>query len=287
MASSNSGAELQVKVESLRAKLDEAEAVLVGAGAGLSTAAGLSYTGDRFKRGFAQFEKAYGFHDMYSAGFYPYPDLESYWAYWSRHVIANRYEPDALPAYRQLRAVLEGREFFVLTTNVDHQFQKAGFPKERLFYTQGDYGLFQCSGPCLAETYDNEGAVHAMATRQRGLRIPSELVPHCPRCGRPMAMNLRVDASFVEDEGWHRAQARYSSFIAAHKGGHVLFLELGVGFNSPGVIKYPFWQMAAANPRAHLACINLCEAWVPVPLRERSLAIGADLAQVVSMLAGE
>lgn len=287
MDSSGSSAGLREQVENLRAELSQADAVLVGAGAGLSTAAGLSYTGERFKRNFAQFEQAYGFHDMYTAGFYLYPDLESYWGYWSRHVMVNRYEPGALPAYRQLRSALQGREFFVLTTNVDHQFQKAGFPRERLFYTQGDYGLFQCSGPCMAETYGNEEAVRAMAAQQRELRIPAELVPRCPRCGRPMAMNLRVDAGFVEDEGWHRAQARYSSFASAHREGRVLFLELGVGFNSPGVIKYPFWQMAAANPQARFACVNLGEAWVPEPLRGRSLAISADLAQVIELLAEE
>lgn len=285
MGYSNSDGGLGEKIERLRAELLGADAVLVGAGAGLSTAAGLCYSGERFEHYFAEFEKAYGYHDMYSAGFYAYPDPESYWAYWSRHVMANRYEPGALPLYRRLKAVLDGCDYFVLTTNVDHQFQKAGFPKDRLFCTQGDYGLFQCSGPCCVQTFDNEELVRAMAERQSGLRIPVELVPRCPYCGKPLAMNLRVDSSFVEDEGWHRAEWRYREFLAAHQGERVLFLELGVGFNSPGVIKYPFWKMAAEKKSARFASINLEEPWVPEALRDRAIAIGGDLAVVLEFLA--
>ncbi|MGN0261280.1 MAG: hypothetical protein ACI4B9_00295 [Eggerthellaceae bacterium] len=173
----------------------------------------------------------------------------------------------------------------MLTTNVDHQFQKAGFPKDRLFYTQGDYGLFQCSGPCCAQTFGNEGIIRAMAERQSGLRIPSELVPRCPNCGKPLAMNLRVDSNFVEDEGWHRAEGRYREFLAAHEDERILFLELGVGFNSPGVIKFPFWKMAAENKNARFASINLEEPWVPAALHDRAIAIGADLAVVLELLA--
>ena len=188
--------------------INAADAVFVGAGAGLSTAAGFTYSGERFERYFADFHARYGFTDMYSGGFYPYATSEELWAFWSRYVMVNRYDLGANPLYVQLRKLLEGRDYFVLTTNVDHQFQLAGFDKRRLFYTQGDYGLFQCSGPCCAETFDNEAQVRAMYEQQRDLRISSELIPRCPHCGREMTMNLRADNKFVQDEGWYAAQAR-------------------------------------------------------------------------------
>ncbi len=257
--------------------LEAADAVVVGAGAGLSASAGFAYAGARFREHFADFEAKYGFHDMYAGGFYPFPTPEERWAYWSRFILLNRYADPPKDTYAVLRSLLRGRDCFVLTTNVDHCFQKAGFDKKRLFYTQGDYGLFQCSAPCAAETYDNEAAIRAMAARQENMRVPTELLPVCPRCGRPMTTNLRVDDAFVEDEGWHAAAGRYQNFLRAHRGQRVLFLELGVGYNTPGIIKLPFWQMTAANPNAAYACINAGEAAVPEALGERGLSIRADI----------
>ncbi len=216
------------------------DAVVVGAGAGLSTSAGFTYSGERFQKYFADFIETYGFSDMYSAGFYPFKTLEERWAYWSRHIWYNRYVPAPKDTYAKLAQLLAGKNFFVLTTNVDHQFQLAGFPKDRLFYTQGDYGLWQCSQPCHENTYDNYETVKLMVETQRDMRVSSELVPHCPRCGEPMSMNLRADHTFVEDAGWHRAAQRYQDFMAAHRADKVLYLELGVGANTPGIIKYPF-----------------------------------------------
>ena len=272
------------QIERLREALDDAGAVVVGAGAGLSIAAGYTYSGERFDALFGDFAARYGFADMYSGGFHPYDTLEEYWAFWSRYIMCNRYEPAPHPVYEQLLDLVHDRDYFAITTNVDHCFQRAGFDKRRLFYTQGDYGLFQCSRPCCQETFDNEGTVRAMVAQQHDLRIPSELVPHCPHCGAPMTMNLRCDDAFVEDDGWHAASERYSDFLRRHQNMRVLYLELGVGGNTPAIIKYPFWQMTAKNPRATYACVNLGEAVAPVEIADRSILIDADIAQVAAEL---
>lgn len=258
------------------------DAVVVGAGAGLSTSAGFTYSGERFQKYFADFIEAYGFSDMYSAGFYPFKTLEERWAYWSRHIWYNRYIPAPKNTYAKLAQLLAGKDFFVLTTNVDHQFQLAGFPKDRLFYTQGDYGLWQCSQSCHENTYDNYETVKLMVETQRDMRVSSELVPHCPRCSEPMSMNLRADHTFVEDAGWHRAAQRYQDFMAAHRADKVLYLELGVGANTPGIIKYPFWQRTYANPLATYACINFGQAQAPIEISERSILIDGDIHRVLT-----
>ena len=258
------------------------DAVVVGAGAGLSTSAGFTYSGERFQKYFADFIEAYGFSDMYSAGFYPFKTLEERWAYWSRHIWYNRYIPASKNTYAKLAKLLAGKDFFVLTTNVDHQFQLAGFPKDRLFYTQGDYGLWQCSQPCHENTYDNYETVKLMVETQRDMRVSSELVPHCPRCSEPMSMNLRADHTFVEDAGWHQAAQRYQDFMAAHRTDKVLYLELGVGANTPGIIKYPFWQRTYANPLATYACINFGQAQAPIEISERSILIDGDIHQALT-----
>lgn len=271
-------------LKQLKNKLEEADAILIGAGAGLSTAAGLTYSGKRFEENFADFKNTFHITDMYSGGFYPFPDLETYWAWWSRHIWINRYEPGPTSLYRNLLQIVKDRNYFVLTTNVDHQFQLAGFDKNRLFYTQGDYGLFQCSKPCTQETYDNETLVCRMVEQQTNMRIPTALIPHCPHCGAPMATNLRVDNSFVEDEGWHEAQNRYRAFISANKNKRILFLELGVGGNTPVIIKYPFWQMTLDNPQATYASINLGESFAPLALESQSILINADIQKVLLYL---
>lgn len=259
--------------------LDGADCVIVGAGSGLSTAAGFTYGGERFRRYFADFARKYGFRDMYTAGFYPFPSLEEHWAYWSRFIYVNRYDAPAGKPYDDLLEIVDGRDYFVLTTNVDHRFQVAGFDKSRLFYTQGDYGLFQCSVPCRQVTYDNERAVREMVAEQRDMRIPTELIPRCPVCGKPMTTNLRADDGFVEDEGWHAACARYEAFLRrALSGGRVLFLELGVGMNTPGIIKYPFWRMVAGCDNARYVCVNTDIAYAPPEIADRSLCFSQDIA---------
>ncbi len=272
------------KLQILSEKLASADAVVAGAGAGLSTSDGFTYSGRRFEENFSDFIGKYGFRDMYSAGFYPFPSPEEHWAYWSRYIYINRYGQEPGKVYQRLRSLLEGKDYFILTTNVDHCFQRAGFDKHRLFYTQGDYGLWQCCVPCCARTYDNEDAVRQMISRQKDMRIPSELIPRCPVCGAPMSMNLRADSTFVEDEGWRRAAERYLDFLRRHDGLNLLFLELGVGGNTPGIIKYPFCQMTAKNPRATYACVNYGEAYAPEEIAGRSICIDGDIGEVLENL---
>lgn len=284
--------------EKLKEVLKDCDAVVIGAGSGLSTAAGFTYSGERFQKYFSDFERKYGFHDMYTGGFYPYETVEEYWAYWSRYIYINRYMNAPLPVYEQLFQLVKEKDYFVLTTNVDHCFQKAGFDKQRLFYTQGDYGLFQCSEPCHLETYDNRETVQKMVLSQgfeiekngrlsvlKGkelkMRVPSDLVPVCLKCGKPMTMNLRCDSTFVQDEGWYEAVERYQMFIRRHAHMKVLFLELGVGYNTPGIVKYPFWQMVKENRDAVYACINYEEAYAPKEIEKQSICISADIGEVL------
>lgn len=275
-----------VQIKNLQTALSEADTVVIGAGAGLSTAAGFTYTGERFEKYFSDFAAKYGIQDMYSGGFYPFATPEEHWAYWSRYIFINRYMDAPKPVYDDLLKLVRDKDFFVITTNVDHCFQKAGFDKNRLFYTQGDYGLFQCSEPCCQETFDNEAVIREMVKRQKDMKIPSELLPVCPHCGKPLTMNLRSDNKFVEDEGWHRAAERYENFLRTRTGGKILFLELGVGYNTPVIIKYPFWQMAAKNPNATYVCINQGQAVCPQEIKRRSICMNADIGQVLQSMSG-
>lgn len=274
-----STAAYSAQVERLKQALDSADAVVIGAGAGLSASAGLTYSGERFETYFKDFADKYGIRDMYSGGFCPFASLEEYWAWWSRHIMVNRYEPAPKPVYDNLLKLVEGKDYFVLTTNVDHQFQLAGFDKKRLFYTQGDYGLWQCSEPCHRRTYDNEETVRRMFAEQRDMRVPTELIPRCPVCGKPMTMNLRADDTFVQDEGWYHAQSRYQDFLRRHEGMRVVFLELGVGRNTPVIIKYPFWKYTHNNTNAFYACINFQEAFAPREISGRSVCVGVDIGE--------
>ena len=274
----------QKEIARLAAALKDAASVVIGAGAGLSTSAGFVYDGERFARYFRDFAEKYGFQDMYSGGFYPYDTAEEHWAYWSRYIWANRYLDPPRPVYQKLLRLVRDKDYFVLTTNVDHCFQKAGFDKKRLFYTQGDYGLFQCSAPCCQETFENKAIVRAMLEQQRGMRIPAELIPHCPRCGKPLTMNLRSDGKFVQDEGWYQAAGRYEDFMRRHQRGKILYLELGVGYNTPGIIKYPFWQRTAQNPEAVYACINRGQAFIPETLRRQAVLIDGDIGAALNQL---
>lgn len=272
------------KISELKNLIENAKAIVIGAGAGLSAAAGFLYSGERFHRYFHDFEVKYNFHDMYTGGFYPYETPEEYWAYWSRYIFINRYSEPPKPVYNELYDLVKDKNYFVITTNVDHCFQKAGFDKQRLFYTQGDYGLFQCSVPCHDKTYDNEKIVRRMTVEQKDMKIPSELIPRCPICGKPMTMNLRSDDKFVEDDGWKAACGRYEKFISHNKDKKILFLELGVGMNTPVIIKYPFWRMTADNKKAQYVCINKDIAFAPNFIAERSLCFSEDIADILDAL---
>ncbi|MBR0375216.1 MAG: hypothetical protein IJH59_01540 [Firmicutes bacterium] len=288
-------------VARLKNEIETADAVIVGAGAGLSTAAGLTYSGQRFEKYFGDFAKKYGIRDIYSGGFYPFPDKETFWAWWARHIYCNRYITPPKPVYRELLELLENKDYFVITTNVDHQFQAAGFDKTRLFYTQGDYGLFQSVDPANQKTYDNrQWVMKAMETQgfvpdaanvfqppHNGsllMRIPTQLIPKCPDDGSDVTMNLRSDDSFVEDEGWHKASASYADFLKRHQNRHLLFLEIGVGMNTPVIVKYPFWAETSENPRAVYACLNHSEAYCPVQIENQSICIDGDSGEVIREL---
>lgn len=268
----------------LRDELEQAETILIGAGSGLSASAGFTYSGERFQEHFGDFAERYGIRDMYSGGFYPFSSLEEYWAWWSRQIYLNRYVDAPRPVYQELLSLVKEKDYFVLTTNVDHCFQKTGFDKNRLFYTQGDYGLWQCSEPCHQETYDNRETVLKMVKEQKDMRIPAELIPCCPKCGKPMTMNLRCDDTFVEDEGWHQASERYSEFLRRHQNTRMLLLDLGTGMNTPGIVKFPFWRMTAANPKAVYACINLGEAYAPGEIEKQSICIDGDIGEALFSL---
>jgi len=300
LSASEPSEDYRKRIGQLRQALRDAEAVIVGAGAGLSTSAGFTYAGERFEQYFADFGNRYGFRDMYSGGFFPYRTPEEKWAFWSRYIYINRYMDAPKPVYGDLMALIGDKDYFVLTTNVDHCFQKAAVDKRRLFYTQGDYGLFQCSGPCRQVTYENEETVRRMVLAQGfsiaedgtltvpesvtlKMTVPTELLPRCPHCGKPLVMNLRADDTFVEDAGWHQAAKRYEDFLRACSD-KALFLELGVGYNTPVIIKYPFWRMTFVTPEATYACINRGEAVAPHEIEDRSICIDGDIAEVLALL---
>ena len=289
------------KIAVLKDQMEKADAVVIGAGSGLSTAAGYTYSGDRFEKYFGDFERKYEFRDMYSGGFYPYQTLEDFWGYWCRYIWINRYGPIPTDLYGRLLGLVEDKDYFVLTTNVDHCFQRSGFDKKRLFYTQGDYGLFQSSSPGSAarnKTYDNykiirriilsegyqigdNGELIVPKDTEIRMSVPSDLVPACPDDGKLMTTNLRCDDSFVEDEGWHQAAERYQDFLRRHERLRVLYLELGVGMNTPGIIKFNFWQYTKENPNAFYACINKGEAYCPQEIAERSVCIDGDIGEAL------
>ena len=285
----------------LKQELETADAVVIGAGAGLSTSAGLTYSGERFEKYFFDFIERFGIPDMYSGGFWPFPDMETRWAWWARHIYFNRYIDAPKPVYKDLLELVKEKNYFVITSNVDHQFQRAGFDKKRLFYTQGDYGLFQRADGRGGKTWDNEdwvmlameaqgferdgdGVFQVPEGRMLSMRIPHDLIPRCPENGSAVSMNLRADDSFVEDEGWHEASACYAAFLKEHEGDHILFLEIGVGANTPVIIKYPFWAMTVENPKAVYACLNYSEAVCPKQIENRSICLDGDSGEVLRRL---
>lgn len=271
-------------ITKIKRLINESDAILIGAGSGLSTSAGLTYSGERFEKIFSDFIERYGFKDMYSAGFYPFGTQEEKWAYWSRHIYINRYDITPGEPYFDLLKLMKDKNYFVLTTNVDHQFQLAGFDENRIFATQGDYGLFQCANACHDRLYDNEKAIRAMIDCQKDCMIPAELVPKCPVCGGDMEVNLRVDDLFVEDEAWREASERYMNFLNKNIKKHILFFEIGVGMNTPVIIKYPFWKMTYQNPKAFYVCVNLGEAYAPQEIAKRSVCINEDIKTVLKLL---
>ena len=291
---------MDAQIKRLKEEIENADAILIGAGAGLSTSAGFTYTGERFDKYFFDFAKTFGIKDIYSGGFYPFPKKEIFWAWWARHIYFNRYVDVPKPVYKDLFNLVKDKDYFVITTNVDHQFQRAGFDKKRLFYTQGDFGLFQSTNLDCKDTFDNKVWVEKALKAQGFIRndknefivpvnkdilmeIPTELIPKTPK-GDDVTTNLRIDDTFVEDEGWHNASSNYADFIRRHENLHVLFLELGVGANTPVIIKYPFWQMTYDNKKAIYVCLNYGEAFCPEKINDRSICIDGDIGDVLKKI---
>lgn len=293
---------LENRINVAKELLEKADFVLIGAGAGLSTAGGFEYGGENFDKYFSDFGEKYGFKDMYSAGFYPYATLEEKWAFWSRYIYVNRYmnaRPNEL--YKTLLETVKNKNYFVLTTNVDHQFQIADFDKNRLFYMQGDYGLFQCELPCRNETYDNKDAVFKMLFSQnflektdngyaladkskRKMTIDASLIPKCPICGRNMTMNLRSDDSFVQDDGWVKHANLYENFLNRAKGKNLLLMEIGVGYNTPIIIKYPFEKTTCSDDKTYLIRINKDYAFCPKEIENKTVLFDEDVKSVLESL---
>lgn len=276
--------EYLAKLRKLVEYFEQADAVLIGAGAGLSTAAGYVYSGKRFYENFHDFIDKYGFTDMYSGGFYKFSSLAEYWAYWSRYIFINRYNYIKNTCYDTLLELIKDKNYFILTTNVDHKFQQTGFDKQRLFYTQGDYGLIQCSKPCHNKTYDNKDIILNMVNQQTNMKVPEDIIPYCPLCSNPLVPNLRADNTFVEDDGWHEAQNRFLHFMEKHMASKILYLELGVGYNTPSIIKYFFIRQTAENKNSIYVLVNLND-YYPEEIKKRTLCFNMDINRVLNDIA--
>lgn len=251
----------------LRHALDRAEYVVIGAGAGLSAAAGLEYSGRRFTDHFGDFIRRYGFTDLYTSSFYPFNTEEERWSHWARHIRQNRYDEASTELYRMLLHAVGRKEWFVITTNVDGQFEKAGFDRERIFAVQGDYAYLQCAEACHDKLYYNEALVREMTQNTKDCRIPASLVPRCPVCGGAMEVNLRKDDHFVQDAHWYESHERYQAFMQKACRRNTLLLELGVGYNTPTIIRFPFERMASQADNITLVRINRDYAEKQAPVR--------------------
>ncbi len=269
--------ELWKQLEEAKRLISEADAIVIGAGAGLSSAAGLTYSGSRFTEHFADFIKEYGLTDMYSSAFYPFETDEKKWGYWSQHLYLNRYQTGSLPLYQDLYELVADKNYFVITTNVDSQFEKAGFEREKIFEVQGNYGEFQCSVPCHDGIYANQETLEIMLANRQGLEVRSEDIPKCPKCGADMMSRLRMDHRFVEDRHWHQQESAYLAFLQQYAEKKLVFLELGVGYNTPTIIKFPFERLNAVLPQASLIRVNLEDEE-----RDGILTISREIGEVVS-----
>lgn len=261
--------------------LNEYDTIVVGAGSGLSAAAGFEYGGKTFMDNFKYMYDLYGYTNMYEASFHDFSTQEEKWGFFSKMIYLNRYQEKENKLYKRLFELIKTKDYFIITTNVDHQFQLAGVDKARLFYTQGDYGLFQCQTPCHNKTYDNEKIVKEMLKSLNNHKIPTSLIPRCPICGKPMTMNLRCDDTFVEDEGWHKAKQRYINFINKVKNKKVLYLELGVGNSTPGWIKYPFMNLTNENKNAMYVVVNEEKQFIPKVIEKKTIVINDNINNVL------
>ncbi len=272
----------QERLEKGKSAINQADFILLGGGAGLSAAAGIKYSGPRFTENFGPFIKKYGLTDMYSAGFYPFKTEEERWAYWSKHISINRYEPDATPLYKDLFKLVRDRDYFVITTNVESQFMKAGFSPDKLFEVQGNYGELQCTKGCHQKSYPNESIIKEMVNKTVDCKIQSDLVPKCPVCGGKMDPHLRINQYFVQDENWYEMNQAYNEFLQKTKGKKIIYMELGIGFNTPGIVRYPFERMTYENDHATLIRLNKDNPDGIEENKDKTIAFTEDMQEVVT-----
>jgi len=271
-------------IEKANQLIVESDAILIGAGAGLSIAAGIAYSGTRFTNNFADYIERYKLTDMYSASFYPFHTLEEKWGYFSRHIKFNRFDAKIGKVYTDILNLVKDKNYFVITTNVDSQFFRAGFHSQRVFATQGDYGKFQCKIACHDELYDNEDVITQMVEKQADCHIPSSLVPYCPVCGGNMVSHLRIDANFIENADWKKTRERYVNFIQQSLGKQFVLLELGVGFNTPGIIRWPMEQIAMNYEKSALIRVNKEHVQPTYDIQDKSLLIENDITEFIEKL---
>jgi len=272
------------RIAQAKIALNEADAIIVGGGAGLSAAAGILYSGKRFTEPFAPFITKYGFKDLYTSSFYPFATEEEKWAYWARHISLNRYETGATQLYQDLYRLVQHKPYFVITTNVENQFEKSGFPSAKVFEIQGDYSYLQCAKGCHNQLYYNEQLVENMIEMTNDCKIPTDLVPKCSVCGGNMDPNLRSNQYFVQDEKWYEKETAYKEFLANYEGNKIVFLELGVGYNTPGIIRYPFERMTYQNEYATLIRLNKDDPNGAEENKEKTIWFTNEMLEVISAL---
>jgi len=272
------------RIDLAKEKIKEADFLLIGAGSGLSTAAGLDYSGERFRKNFSDYEENYGITDMYSGMFYHFDTPEETWAYRARHIDLNRFEMGATKLYKDLLKLIDDKKHFVLTTNVDHQFYLSGFKTQNIFPTQGDYAKFQCSEACHDLLYDNISQIKKMRESTSNFKVPNKLVPICPRCGEPMSIHVRIDENFIENSEYRSNYMRYQNFITEIKNKNAVLLELGVGFNTPSIIKYPFERLTYNNSDYSLIRLNKYNPQGSDENKKKTITFREDVDKIISDL---
>lgn len=264
--------------------IKQADYIIIGAGSGLSTAAGLLYSGEKFEKDFREFIEKYHFDNLYSASFYEFKTQEEKWAFFAKMIKLNRYNEKPLKLYQELYEIVKNKEYFVLSTNVDGQFYNSGFDKDKIFEVQGDYSYLQCENACHNKLYNNKELVEKWLRNTKNCKIPSDLVMKCPVCGGNMDMNLRKDANFVQDKNWYRQSEKYEDFLSRSKGKNVVLLEIGVGFNTPGIIRFPFERMTAISEKTTLIRINKDYPNPMLEIKNKTISFDEDTNKIIEDL---
>ena len=270
------------EAEQLAALIQESDAIVVGIGAGMSAADGFLYIGERFEHAFPDFIEKYQLLDMLQASLYDFEDWEEYWAFQSRFVALNYLDQPLGASYVYLRELLAQKPHHIITTNADNAFAIAGYDSNNVFHIQGEYALWQCSNHCHQQTYRDDAKIRQMIAEQTNMRIPSELIPRCPKCNAPFEINKRnEEKGMVEDADFHAQAKRYHAFLDAHSKGKVLYLEIGVGHTTPQFIKHPFQQRVAENPDALFVTLNHKHYRIPLAIRPQTVQFTGHIAELI------